>query len=113
MSPRAKRAAAGHLIETMGISKRFACAVVGLGRSTFAAPHPDQTPCGADAGYRTWLCAYAKKHPWGATAAPTTTAGRRAGGGVDHKKTQQAMARGRPSCPATSSPQAHRVFHGR
>ena len=62
----AKRAAAGHLIATMGVSTRFACRVVGLARSTYAAPHPDQTPHDPDAGLRTWLCAYAKKHPrWG------------------------------------------------
>ena len=66
MSPRSTRAAASHLIDALGVSTRFTCKVVGLSRSTFAVPHPDQTPLDADVGLRTRLCAYAKTHPrWG------------------------------------------------
>jgi transposase InsO family protein len=88
VSPRAKRAAAAHLIDTMGISGRSACRVVGLARSTFAVAHPDQTPQDTDAGLRTWLCAYAKKHPrWGYRRAHHDA--RAEGWVVNHKKTQR------------------------
>jgi len=88
VSPRAKRAAVAHLIDQMGVSQRFACKVVGLARSTFATAHPDQTPTDPDAGLRTWLCAYAKKHPrWGYRRAHHDA--RAAGWRVNHKKTQR------------------------
>ena len=88
VSPRAKRVATEHLIATMGVWVRFACRVVGLSRSTFAVPHPDQTPEDADARLRTWLCAYAKKHPrWGYRRAHHDA--RAQGWVVNHKKTQR------------------------
>ena len=88
VSPRAKRAATEHLIATMGVSVRFACRVVGLSRSTLAVPHPDQTPEDADARLRTWLCAYAKKHPrWGYRRAHHDA--RAQGWALNHKKTQR------------------------
>ena len=88
VSPRATRAAAGHLIDVLGVSARFACRVVGQARSTYAAAHPDQTPHDADAGLRTWLCAYAKKHPrWGYRRAHHDA--RAEGWVINHKKTQR------------------------
>ena len=53
MRPRAKRAAARHLLDTLDVSARFACRVVGQARSTFKVPHPDQFPVDGDAGLRT------------------------------------------------------------
>lgn len=88
VSLRVNRAAAGHLIDTMGVSSRFACRVVGLARSTFAVPHPDQRPEDPDAGLRTWLCGYVKQHPrWGYRRAHHDA--RADGWVVNHKKTQR------------------------
>lgn len=64
MSPRGKRAAVRHLIATMNLSERFACRMVGIARSTFRTFPADQTPYDPDLGLRTWLCDYAKAHPW-------------------------------------------------
>jgi transposase InsO family protein len=77
-----------HLIDSPGVSTRFACRVVGLARSTFASPHPDQTGQDPDAGLRTWLCVYAKQHPrWGYRRAHHDA--RAEGWVVNHKKTQR------------------------
>jgi len=66
VSPRARRAAAHHLITELGLSERKACQVVGLPRSTYRRPVASQRTDDPDAGFRSWLCSYAKAHPrWG------------------------------------------------
>lgn len=88
VSPRAKRAAAQHLITELGLSERKACAVVDLPRSTFRRPVADQRPSDPDAGLRSWLCSYAKAHPrWGYRRAHADA--RAEGWCVNHKKTQR------------------------
>jgi len=88
VSPRAKRAAAHHLITELGLSERTACAVVDLPRSTYRTATRDQQPTDPDAGFRSWLCAYAKAHPrWGYRRAHADARGE--GWCVNHKKTQR------------------------
>jgi len=88
VSPRQKRAAAHHVITGMGLSERKACQVVGLARSTYRAPPADQGPADPDAGFRSWLCSYAKDHPrWGYRRAHHDA--RAEGWHVNHKKTQR------------------------
>jgi transposase InsO family protein len=88
VSPREKRAAAHHLIEVMDLSERKACQVVGLGRSTYRTPPAGQLPTDPDAGFRSWLCSYAKTHPrWGYRRAHADA--RAEGWHVNHKKTQR------------------------
>lgn len=88
VSPRSKRAAAHHLICELGLSERKACAVVDLPRSTFRNPVQGQRESDPDAGYRSWLCSCAKKHPrWGYRRAHAQA--RADGWCVNHKKTQR------------------------
>jgi putative transposase len=48
---------------TLSMSERLACKAVGLARSTYRRLPAAQTPADPDAEMRTWLRAYAKKHP--------------------------------------------------
>jgi len=88
VSPRAKRAAAHHLITELGLSERKACQVVGLPRSTYRRPVASQRTDDPDAGFRSWLCSYAKAHPrWGYRRAHADAVAE--GWCVNHKKTQR------------------------
>ena len=51
------------LTTTLGMSERLACKAVGLARSTYRRLPLAQTPTDPDAEVRTWLRAYATKHP--------------------------------------------------
>lgn len=88
VSPRAKRAAAHHLITELGLSERKACQVVDLPRSTYRRPVAGQRRDDPDAGFRSWLCSYAKAHPrWGYRRAHADAIAE--GWCVNHKKTQR------------------------
>ena len=72
----------------MGVSERFACRVTGQNRTTQRHQAADQTPADPDAALRTWLHAYAKKHPrWGYRRAYHDARGE--GWVVNHKKLQR------------------------
>ena len=72
----------------MGVSERFACRVTGQNRTTQRHQAADQTPSDPDAALRTWLHAYAKKHPrWGFRRAYHDARGE--GWSMNHKKLQR------------------------
>ncbi len=72
----------------MGVSERFACRVTGQNRGTQRHAPSDQVLADPDAPLRTWLCAYAKKHPrWGFRRAYHDARGE--GWVVNHKKIQR------------------------
>ena len=72
----------------MGVSERFACRVTGQNRTTQRHQPAASTPADPDAALRTWLRAYAKKHPrWGFRRAYHDARGE--GWAVNHKKLQR------------------------
>ena len=88
LSPERRRAAVHHLMEAMGVSERFACRVTGQNRTTQRHQPVASTPADPDAALRTWLHAYAKKHPrWGFRRAYHDARGE--GWAVNHKKLQR------------------------
>ena len=75
-------------MEAMGVSERFACRVTGQNRTTQRHQPAASTPADPDAALRTWLHAYAKKHPrWGFRRAYHDARGE--GWAVNHKKLQR------------------------
>src|SRR5665213_415774 len=88
LSPARRRAAVHHLMDTMGVSERFACRVTGQNRGIQRHEVLDQSPADPDAALRSWLCGYAKKHPrWGFRRAYHDARGQ--GWTVNHKKVQR------------------------
>ncbi|MDJ0401799.1 IS3 family transposase [Rhodococcus rhodochrous] len=63
LSPTAKRAAITMLTDTLQMSERFACKVVGLSRSVYRRLPLAQTPGDPDADLRAELRRYSRKHP--------------------------------------------------
>ncbi|GAA2522936.1 hypothetical protein GCM10010201_21420 [Pilimelia columellifera subsp. columellifera] len=77
-----------HLQRVLGISQRLACRVVGQHRSTQRHQRAADTVAEPDAGLRSWLRAWAGKHPrWGFRRAYHDARGE--GWMVNHKKIQR------------------------
>jgi hypothetical protein len=68
-----------YLMRVMQVSERFACRVTGQHRTTQRHRRASETLADRDAALRAWLRQWAKQHPAGGFAAPTTPPAPRAG----------------------------------
>lgn len=77
-----------HVINTLDLSERLACRLVGLSRSAFCRPLKADTSEDPDRALRAWLRDYARRHArWGDGRAYVDA--RRDGWMVNHKKIQR------------------------